>query len=294
MARFFFNFLCSNLNTRILFKPQEFCAVSPAWTCSWQFWTCLLGGWTGHSGDSPQSDVSPTMRVNYTTYDMWCEQDSINPWTHCDVMTISHEDPGDNYHPYWYACVLGIFHINVIHSGPNSKSPNPQHINFLFVRWFGHDSSYAAGWEAQCLHHVGFLPPDMLGAFGFLNPAEVIQGVHMIPAFVHGQVDRLGKSIARRPQDEDRDWRYFYIGMWVLLIITCTVHLYISRFVDHDMFMQFWGGGIGHKSTQEHTWVFEQQFHNLPPETDEALVVNGVNSEQETNRRIVKMKMMRC
>ena len=49
------------------------------------------------------------------------------------------------------------------------------------------------------------------------------------------------------------------------------------------MFMRFRGGGIGHKSTQEHTRVFEQQFHNLPPETDEALVVDGVDSEQETD-----------
>ena len=154
-----------------------------------------------------------TMRVNYTTYDMRHEQDSINPRTHPDVMTISHEEPGDNYHPYWYARVLGIFHINVIHSGPNLKSSDPNHINFLFVRWFGRDSNYATGWDARRLPRVGFLPPDMPGSFGLLDPVEVIWGIHMIPMFAHGHVDELGKSIARRPQDEDEDWRYFYIGM---------------------------------------------------------------------------------
>ena len=53
----------------------------------------------------------------------------------------------------------------------------------------------------------------MPGAFGLLDPAEVIRGIHMIPAFAHGHVDKLGKSIACRPQDEDEDWRYFYIRM---------------------------------------------------------------------------------
>jgi hypothetical protein len=46
------------------------------------------------------------------------------------------------------------------------------------------------------------------------------------------------------------------------------------------MFMRFRGGGIGHKSTQERTRVFEQQSHILPPELDEALAVDdGVDSE---------------
>jgi hypothetical protein len=46
------------------------------------------------------------------------------------------------------------------------------------------------------------------------------------------------------------------------------------------MFMRFRGGGIGHKSTQERTQVFEQQSHILPPEDDEA-VVDGVDSGEE-------------
>jgi hypothetical protein len=53
-----------------------------------------------------------------------------------------------------------------------------------------------------------------------------------------------------------------------------------GRFVDRDMFMRFRGGGIGHKSTQERTRVFEQQSHVLPPE-DDVPVVDGVDSEEE-------------
>lgn len=49
------------------------------------------------------------LRINYTTYDIRRDQDSLNPRTHCDVMLHSAEtDPGA--HPFWYARVLGVFH----------------------------------------------------------------------------------------------------------------------------------------------------------------------------------------
>ena len=54
------------------------------------------------------------LRVNYTTYDMRRDQDSLNPQSHPDIMLLSHEDKNDdNWHPYWYARVIGIFHANV-------------------------------------------------------------------------------------------------------------------------------------------------------------------------------------
>jgi alpha-D-ribose 1-methylphosphonate 5-triphosphate synthase subunit PhnL len=59
------------------------------------------------------------LRVNYTTYDMRREQDSINPrTTHCDIMLLSHETDhaSEIEHPYWYARVIGIFHADVFSS----------------------------------------------------------------------------------------------------------------------------------------------------------------------------------
>ncbi|KAG1871097.1 hypothetical protein C8R48DRAFT_596433 [Suillus tomentosus] len=38
-------------------------------------------------------------RINYTTYDLRCKQDSLNPQTHADIMVLSCEAE----HPYWYA-----------------------------------------------------------------------------------------------------------------------------------------------------------------------------------------------
>jgi hypothetical protein len=154
------------------------------------------------------------IRINYTTYDMRRSQDSINPRTHPDIMTLSHEDDGEagESHQYWYARVIGIFHADVRHTGPSSSSNDPMRMDFLWVRWFGRDLSYRAGWEARRLHRVGFV--EGRGAFGFLNPADVIRGVHMIPAFAHGTTSELlGPSIVRQPSDNDEDWLYYYVGM---------------------------------------------------------------------------------
>ena len=154
-----------------------------------------------------------TMRVNYTTYDMQREQDTINPRTCPDILLLSHEDEGHSYHPYWYARVLGIFHVNILHTGPNSRTPNVQRIDFLFVRWFGRDLGHSGGWSTRRLHRVGFLSADSPGAFEFVNPFDIICGVHMIPAFAYGKISELGKSVAQRPVDDDEDWLYYYVGM---------------------------------------------------------------------------------
>lgn len=42
------------------------------------------------------------LHVNYTTYDVRRNQDSMNPRTHCDIMVLSHETD-EHAHPYWYA-----------------------------------------------------------------------------------------------------------------------------------------------------------------------------------------------
>ena len=52
------------------------------------------------------------MQVNYTTYNMRREQDSLNLCTHANVMVLSQEKEPDA-HPYWYACIIGIYHTLV-------------------------------------------------------------------------------------------------------------------------------------------------------------------------------------
>ena len=149
------------------------------------------------------------------------EQDTINPHTRPDIMVLSHEDEGESYHPYWYARVLSVFHVNIQHTGPQSTTPQIEKVYFLWVCWFGRDLMQSAGWSARRLHRVGFLPPDSPGAFGFLDPSEVIRGVYLIPAFAHGMIDELGKSVARRSVYDDEDWQHYYVGSQFFFFFYC-------------------------------------------------------------------------
>src|SRR5438876_11157214 len=56
------------------------------------------------------------IRINYTTYDLRCLQDSLNPQSHSDFMVLSHESEEDP-HPYWYGCIIGVFHALLHHVG---------------------------------------------------------------------------------------------------------------------------------------------------------------------------------
>ena len=139
----------------------------------------------------------------------------MNPRTHADVMVLSRENSEDKEkrHPYWYARIIGIFHTNVRHVGPTSKCSDPQKTEFLWVRWLSRDTGYQTGWNTCRLHHVKFTDHN---SFGFLNPKEVIHGVHLLPAFAYGWTSGfLAPSIARQPSEEHEDWKYYYVNMYV-------------------------------------------------------------------------------
>jgi len=89
--------------------------------------------------------------INYTTYDLRHAYDMLNPRTHADFMMLSHEDEEEpeNKFPYWFGRIVGIFHAAVIYTGPGSRSVEPQHMEFLFVQWFGRDLGHQGGWKAK-------------------------------------------------------------------------------------------------------------------------------------------------
>ncbi|KAJ3542003.1 hypothetical protein NM688_g6018 [Phlebia brevispora] len=176
------------------------------------------------------------LRVNYTTYDMCRDQDTLNPRMHADFMVLN---PGEDdldeckRHPYWYGRVCGVFHAYVQYTGPGYISKEKRQMEFLWVRWFGRDLKAPGGFATRRLHRLGFVDADEPGTFGFLDPSLVICAVHLIPAFHHRCTqDLLGPSILRREleKDEQEDWKYYYMDM----------------FVDRDMIMRYLGGGIGH------------------------------------------------
>jgi len=64
---------------------------------------------------------------------------------------------------------------------------------------------------------VGFVldsPDAGSPAFGFLDPAQVIREVHLIPCFSEGDTgDLLEPSLAWLPHEGDLDWRCYYVNM---------------------------------------------------------------------------------
>ena len=156
------------------------------------------------------------MRVNYTTYDMRRDQDSINPRTHPDIMMLAPTGT-DSGHPYLYARVLGIFHVHAYRAahGLNGDNDTPSRLlQVLWVRWFDLDTSAPGGFRRRRLHRLKWVDVGD-GAFGFVSPDQVLRAVHLIPAFAHGKSDDAlpGYSLARLDFDGDEDWNFHYIGM---------------------------------------------------------------------------------
>ncbi|KAK7452756.1 hypothetical protein VKT23_012157 [Stygiomarasmius scandens] len=125
------------------------------------------------------------LRVNYTTYDLRREQDSINPRTQPDIMMLG-GDTEENSHPYLYARVVSLFHVRARHLGPRSRNTSEQRLDVAWVRWYQFDTTYRSGWKAKQLHGLQFIPATSRTAFGFVNPVQIIRAVHILPAFAYG------------------------------------------------------------------------------------------------------------
>lgn len=158
-----------------------------------------------------------TLRINYTTYDVRRDSDTINPRTDHSTIMVRSPETTAGVHPYWYAQVLGIFHAQVLHIDPRQglQSSQPQHMEFLWVRWLGTEPNYRSGPRHAKLPKVGFVPEDDDMAFGFLDPSVILRACHLIPNFARGKTQNLlhfPNSIGRRA-GFDEDWVNYYVNM---------------------------------------------------------------------------------
>jgi len=155
-------------------------------------------------------------RFNYTTYDARRAQDVINPGTcHRDVMLLANNTDPDasSDHHFLYARVLGIYHANVVYTGADMLDYNPRKIYFLWVRWIEHNGSRSSGWESRKLDSVSFPPMATEGAFGFVDPKDVLRGCHIIPAFAKGKARLDNISLSRHVKDAE-DWYCYYVNRY--------------------------------------------------------------------------------
>ena len=150
------------------------------------------------------------MRVNYTTYDIRRDYDTINPSSHSFVMCKSPEtQPGA--HAFWYASVLGVFFADV-----GIRGTRPERVEFLWVRWPGIEEGHKWGRKHGFLPRLAFIPDTDPDCFGFIDPSSVIRGCHLIPAFNYGRTGALLQTSSpseARPDGSTDDWDSFYANM---------------------------------------------------------------------------------
>ncbi|KAH9848677.1 hypothetical protein C2E23DRAFT_763412 [Lenzites betulinus] len=226
------------------------------------------------------------LRINFTTYDRRRTQESINPRTHPDVLLLAAND-SEGDHPFWYARILKIFHVNVRVIG--AANTDLQRINILWARWFRMDAAAPGGIAAKRLPRLEFVPPALDGdipnaEFTFLNPADVVRGAHIIPAFAHGRLTSTApartiihdnvrvpanqtKLPCARDAGPELDFRYYYVNI----------------FADRDMFMRYYGGGIGHhKSATPPDIAFDNApFRSAWEDIDEPEGLSSVDASSD-------------
>jgi hypothetical protein len=142
------------------------------------------------------------MRIFYTTYNMWQDHSSINPWTHPDIL-ISTFDTTTTLPSMvmWHARVIGIYHARM----QKSLGGAPQKMHFLHVCWFAEDKTQTC--INRRLQRLGFYNvkqhPDK--AFGFVDPAWITRGTHIMPDFHCGQTELLHDCSIAGPV---REWTW--------------------------------------------------------------------------------------
>jgi hypothetical protein len=152
------------------------------------------------------------VRINYTTYDIRRSQDVVNTSTsHNNIMTLAHTDNGENSDPFRYARVLGVYHANVVYTGPGMVGYEPRRMEFLWVRWYQRVRTTGWRWDAYKLDRIKFLPVAAEDAFGFINPLDVLRACHVIPAFARGRLHADGVGLSRCAMDAS-DWEMYYLN----------------------------------------------------------------------------------
>lgn len=158
-----------------------------------------------------------TCRLYYTTYDLQREYDTINPRAHPDII-LRAPDAKEGDDPYWYARVIGVYHANVWADRTDIPGArNPRRMDFLWVWWLGKEHNYSPSRQKGRLPKIGFVESADDYAFSFVDPAHVVRGCHLIPAFHEGRTSNLlpiPQSVARclNPREQD-DWVNFYVNM---------------------------------------------------------------------------------
>ncbi|RDX43849.1 hypothetical protein OH76DRAFT_1300052, partial [Lentinus brumalis] len=118
------------------------------------------------------------MRLNYTTYDMRRSQDVIDPASHPDIMTLSHEDDDENT-PHGF------------------KAKRHPRVGFV-----PHDDGIP----------FGFLDPTVVIRGSHIIP---LPSFDHTPGLLPPSIARHGQNVYEKPEYHDQDYQYYMVNMFV-------------------------------------------------------------------------------
>ena len=163
-------------------------------------------------------------------------------------------------HPFYYARILGVYHANIIFTGPESRDYESRHLEFLWVQWFELEDS--GSWEQCSLDKGQFIPMHRTDAFGFVDPADVLRCCHLIPAFADGQQHLDGVTMSQIGRDAN-DWKHYYINRYAFMVSISLDTDVLCRFADRDMLMRYhWSLGVGHTYSHFNTRLAQETSSN--------------------------------
>jgi hypothetical protein len=186
-----------------------------------------------------------TLRARYATYDACDEEDIIRvsgPKTHIMILNPAYSSD-IAAHPFLYARVHGIYHANIVYKG-GTRDSEAVRLEFLWVRWFRWEGRSASSYG---LHVLTFPHVTENGAFGFIDPTDILRGCHIVPGSSPDEVTVHGNlsGVARDSEDSKAYFvnpSAFYLYFLRSLADRCT------SFPDRDMYMRYqWGRAIGHE-----------------------------------------------
>ncbi|TEB34018.1 hypothetical protein FA13DRAFT_1789210 [Coprinellus micaceus] len=164
--------------------------------------------------------------VNYTTYDVRRSQDIVHVNTpQCNILLLNpvwDEDPPHNLdkHPYLYAKALGVYHAHVSYLG---VLPD----DFVWVHWY----DFLESETEFSLDRVKFAKLTSDDALGFVDPADILRTVHLIPQFSEQESEPKPPPQKSNCVPDQEIWGSYYI----------------NKFADRDLFMRYqYGMAVGH------------------------------------------------
>ncbi|KAJ3533279.1 hypothetical protein NMY22_g7397 [Coprinellus aureogranulatus] len=185
------------------------------------------------------------LRMYYTGYDVRREEEVIHVNTpQCNIMLLNDRCSKETWaqeHPYLYGRVLGVFHANVAYARSyQGNASGERHtafrrIDFVWVQWY----EYLGAEDEYSLDRLSLRSLQSANSLCFLDPQDILRGVHLIPQYP------LGESTTPRPSFRWSDLKGQSI--WTAY--------YINRFADRDLFMRYqYGLSVGH------TYMYTDDF----------------------------------